>query len=467
MPPIAWHTPFWRPWAIRTASSPSACHATPDRIVAALGVLKAGLAYVPIDPALHDAGRRDLAIHADALCILTDQALRNDFGPSQRTIDIGAITTTGPNGNPGIHPGLDANAYLRYTSGSTGSPKGVLHNHRAALGQALAFVETVDLRADDRLCCLSFFPHVLILGTLAIGAALHIVDPTRDGLRQIGASLRRGRVSMLSCFPSMLRSLSPALLADGGVPDMRTISFSGEPVTADDMNLARRCMPTGGIAINNYGSSEFVQIASYPMTTDMPPGASVPVGKAPSGVELRLIDADGQIVPPGGVGEITIRAAFMSSGYWKRPDLTRAVFGGDTPQDGKTAYRTGDIGRMASDGVVTVLGRVDNQIKIRAFRITPEEIEAVLSTHPAVAAVAVRPYTDAHGTSLLAAFIVPEQGKVMDVAGLRAHARAHLPPHMVPTAFIALAALPQTTGGKLDRAALADPLPLWRDNIVS
>lgn len=343
----------------------------------------------------------------------------------------------------------------------------MLHNHRAALGQGDAFVETVGLRGDDRLCCLSFFPHALILGTLGIGAALHIVDPTSDGLRQIAASLRRDRVSMLSSFPSMLRALAPVLMADGRLPAMRTISFSGEPVAAEDINLARRCMAAGGVAINNYGSSEFVQIASHPISADMPPGAPVPVGKPPSGVELRLIDANGHIVSPNGTGEITVRAPFMSSGYWKRPDLTRTIFGGDTPQDGNTAYRTGDIGRLDYNGIVTILGRVDNQIKLRSFRITPEEIETLLLQHPSVSAVAVRPFTDVRGTTMLAAFIVPSVHAAMDAAALRAHARAHLPSYMVPVAFIAQAALPQSTGGKLDRAALPDPLPLWRDDTVS
>ena len=435
---------------------------TIERIVAALGILKAGFAYVPIDPGLHEAGRRDLAAHADALCVLADKIQGPAFGPGQHPIDIATLARTGRDDNPGIYPQPDAYAYMRYTSGSTGAPKGVLHNHRAALGQSLAYAEATGLRAGDRPCCLSFFPHPIILGTLLAGGAFTVIDPMRDGLRAIVARLRRDRVSVLSASPSSLRPLSVALQAGGRLPDLRCIALSGEPVTAADINLARGSVGADGMAINNYGTSEFTQIASSHILHDLPPGASVPVGHPPSGVAMLVLDADGAPVPPGEAGEIAVHAAFMCSGYWKRPDLTRAVFGTDKPDDGDAIYRTGDIGRMDADGVLHLLGRVDNQIKIRAFRITPEEIEAVLSTHPAVAAVAVRPYTDAHGTTLLAAFIVSAPNTVMNETNLRNLARTHLPPYMVPAAFIAQDTLPMTIAGKLDRAALPDPLSRWR-----
>lgn len=433
-----------------------------DRIVAVIGILKSGLGYVVIDPRLHEQGRRDLVEHAGALLVVTNQALAGPFGPQLRTLDIAEISVSGLASNPGIYPAPEASAYLRYTSGSTGDPKGVLHNHRAALGQGRAFVETVSLQPDDRLCCVTFFPHALILGTLAIGAALHIVDPTRDGLRVMASRLRRDRVTLLSCFPSMLRSLSVALLAGGRLADLRAITFSGEPVAASDINLALHCMPEDGIAINNYGSSEFVQIASHSIRGELPDGAAVPVGRPVSGAELQLVDTEGNPVPDGESGEVTVRAPFMSSGYWKRPDLTQSVFGSATPQDGQTAYRTGDIGRIDSAGLLTLLGRVDNQIKLRAFRVTPEEIENVLRQHATVTGVAVRAFEDEEGAPLLAAYVVNAPGAAMESVTLRRFAQMHLPPYMVPSVFLPIEALPQTAGGKLDRAALPDPLPLWR-----
>jgi acyl-coenzyme A synthetase/AMP-(fatty) acid ligase len=338
----------------------------------------------------------------------------------------------------------------------------VLHNHHAALGQGYAFVESLNLNAGDRLCCFTFFPHALVLGTLMTGAALHIVDRMSEGLRAIAARLRQDRVTVLSSFPSMLRSLSVVLLPGGRLADLRTITFSGEPITASDINLALRLMPEGGIATNNYGSSEFVMIASHSVRGALPDSDVVPSGRPLSGVEVRLVDARGDPVPNGETGEITVRAPFMSSGYWKNPDLTREIFGSATPQDGKTYYHTGDVGLVDSTGIITVLGREDNQIKLRAHRITPEEIEAVLLRHPTIAAAAVRAFTDEQGRSSLVAYLVSAPDAVVEPAVLRAFAQRHLPTYMVPSAFLPIEALPQTVGGKLDRAALPHPLPLTR-----
>ncbi len=428
-----------------------------ERVIAVLGILKSGRGYVVIDPQLHDQGRRDLARHAEALCVVTDPTLAAGFDAGLRTLDVAECWRPGHDHNPGLHPGPEAAAYLRYTSGSTGQPKGVLHNHRAALGQGLAFVETVRLRADDCLCPVSFFPHALVLGSLITGAALHMVDAAGEGLRAIAGRLRQDRVTVLVCFPSMLRSLSKTLLPGGPLPDLRTVTLTGEAVAAGDINLALRLMPDGGTATNNYGSSEFVPIASHSIRDEVGDGDAVPAGRPPSGVEIRLVDANGDTVAPGEIGEITVRAPFMTSGYWKRPDLTQEVFGTLTPQDGQGHYRTGDVGCVGSDGLLRVLGRVDNQIKLRAYRITPEEIESVLLRHPGVADAAVRAVADGSGATFLVAYLVLAPGTAVEPAEVRRFAQDHLPRHMVPSAFHSIEALPRTVGGKLDRSALPGP----------
>ena len=147
----------------------------------------------------------------------------------------------------------------------------------------------------------------------------------------------------------------------------------------------------------------------------------------------------------------------MTSGYWKRPDLTQEVFGTLTPQDGRSHYRTGDVGCVGADGLLRVLGRVDNQIKLRAHRITPEEIESVLLRHPGVADAAVRAFADESGSPFLVAYLVSAAGAAVEHAEVRRFARAHLPRHMVPSSFHTIEALPRTVGGKLDRSALPGP----------
>lgn len=281
-------------------------------------------------------------------------------------------------------------------------------------------------------------------------------------ITRLEALAARDGITVLSVSPSSLRTLAPALLASPRLETLRGIAISGEQAVAADVALARTCMGGTGLVINNYGTTEFTQVGSHHMTHDPPTGAPVPVGRPPAGVTVRLVDENGTPVAPGEAGQVAVRAAFMSSGYWKRPDLTRAVFGGETPQDAGRDYMTGDIGRFNAEGALVLIGRVDNQIKLRSFRFSPEEIEAVLLTHPSVSAAVVRPFTDEDGETQLAAFIVSRTAAPPDTAALRAHARAALPPYMVPAAFIPWGVVPITAGGKPNRNALPDPLPLWR-----
>jgi len=435
-----------------------------QRLVVALGIMKAGHGYVAIDPQLHLLGRTHIAAHAGVLGVVTDSGMVDAFAEGFRVVAAETLGTRGADANPGVYPAPEAHAYLRYTSGSTGDPKGVLHNHRAALGQSLCYAAAAALGAEDRLCCMSFFPHPIIFGTLLGRGAYGVVDPARESLRAIVARLRGDGITVLSVSPSSLRTLAPALLAAPRLEALRCIAISGEQVVAADVALARSCMGGAGLVINNYGTTEFTQVGSHHMAQDPPPGAPVPVGRAPAGVIVRLVGADDVPVAQGQPGEVSVRASFMSSGYWKRPDLTRAVFGSETPEDGSGDYRTGDLGRFDGEGALVLTGRVDNQIKLRSFRFSPEDIEAVLLAHPMVAAAVVRPFTDEEGETQLAAFIVARDGAALDVIALRAHARAGLPPYMVPVAFIPWKAIPMTVGGKPDRNTLPDPLPLWRGN---
>jgi len=432
------------------------------RLVVALGVMKSGHGYVAIDPQLHAAGRSQIAAHAGALGVIAAAGMAGAFSPALPVIAAETLGTHGSSADPGVYPAPEGHAYLRYTSGSTGDPKGVLHNHRAALAQSLCYAAATGLTAEDRLCCLSFFPHPIIFGMLLWGGAFGVVDPARDGLRSIVARLRQDRISVLSVSPSSLRTLAPALLAAPQLEALRCIAISGEQVVAGDVALARSCMGSAGLVINNYGTTEFTQVGSHHMAQDPLPGAPVPVGQAPAGVSVRLLDADGKSVGPGESGVVAVRATFMSSGYWKRPDLTRAVFGSERPEAGDGDYRTGDIGRFNADGALVLTGRVDNQIKMRSFRFSPEEIEAVLLANPMVAEAVVRPFTDEDGETQLAAFVVCRSGSPPDMTGLRAHALAELPTYMVPAAFISWDAIPMMASGKPNRIALPEPLPLLR-----
>lgn len=436
---------------------------TTERIVAVIGALKAGFGYVPMNPALPDEGLRPLLEHAAPRCVLTDAtASARLHSLAKQVIDASALGDDGPETNPGRYPSGDDIAFIRYTSGSTGVPKGVVHNHRAAMGQSLSYNAILDLGPDDRVSVLAFFPHAGILGTLAVGAALQVIDPKRDGIRAIAQRLRDERITVLQVFPSAFRTVAIALRHGGPLPALRCVAFTGEPVSGADVAMARRCMEPGGLVVNKLGSSEFIHIASCTVDADMPADSVVPAGFPPAGVSLRLMEADGSTTPAGEVGEIEVRSRFMGTGYWKRPDRTAAVFSVAADGSGDGLYRTGDLGRFDADGRLVVLGRVDNQIKLNGFRTSPEEIEDVLSRHEAIAAAVVRPFTDERGRVLLAAFVQPSARAVAEPKVLREFARARLPEAIVPVSIIVRDELPRTAAGKVDRRALPDPLPIWR-----
>lgn len=431
------------------------------RIIAAFASLRAGRAYVPIDVGLHDAGIRDLLAHTQARCVVVDATteprLRGLAADNITLIDIRTCDAAPLAPRPAIRRAPNALAYLRYTSGSTGAPKGVMHTQRSAQFLAQKFCDTLSLTPEDRVTVFGAFWHSMILGTLMTGGQLHLFDLQRDGLRTVAAGLARQQVTAIVTTPVSFRAIATALGGATRLNSVHWLSLSGEPVTRLDLGLARKFLAASCRVLNGYGSSEFDHIASGILTETDFDTRGVPAGFPLPGIEVCLVDAKGQQVAPGTPGEIAVRCAAMSAGYWRNPELTRAVFRTDGPASTSGLYRTGDIGRFGDDGRLYVLGRTDSQIKLRGFRVLPEEIESALLNHPDVAAAAVRAFGEPPENPRLAAFIVPTPGAVADAHKLRSYARERLPDYMVPAIFLACKSLPMTAGGKLDRNALPDP----------
>jgi amino acid adenylation domain-containing protein len=434
-----------------------------------LGVLKAGAAYVPIDPRLERATLHRLIERNPAVrCIISD---RGWHGDSVHVLHLDTIWTEIRNEDPSP-PVCDANpgnlAYAMFTSGSTGTPKLVGVEHRNVVN-LLAYATTVlldpaDLRVVPFIDSISFDSSVhQIFTTLTHGGTLLVERDLANLLR----SSKRGRITSLGTTPAVLRRMLDAAELP---PSVRVVGLGGDVIPEGLIEDIRK-LGTVRKALNYYGPTETtiystVALLIDPVTSDRAPRperlAGRVLGRPIANTRVYIVDGAGNSVPPGESGEICIAGAGVGRGYLGAPELTAERFGRD-PFDadpGARWYRTGDRGRLLPDGCVEFIGRIDNQFKLQGMRVEAEEIEAQIAACPGIsqAVVALRQTTGDRPE--LIAFAVAETG--IDLSRLRAFLRPRLPPLMIPTRLVLLEQMPITHNGKVDRAGLAhiDVLPL-------
>ncbi|MFF0491382.1 amino acid adenylation domain-containing protein [Nocardia sp. NPDC004068] len=427
-------------------------------VVAVLAVLKSGGAYLPIDPA-YPADRIDhLIADAQPRLVLGRAELA---AAEESAAALPAHAPTDADRSRPLRPGNLA--YVIYTSGSTGTPKGVPVAHHAIAEHLEGFAAQWGMTAADRLLqssSVSFDASLLdIFVTFTVGARL--VVPKPDAFRDIpyvADVITRCGVTVLHMVPSML---STFLL----LPEV-------------DQWRALRHVPVGGEALpgeiadkfagvfdaelrNHYGPTEAVVCATH-MTVTGPQGTRiVPIGVPNRNVSAYLLDRVLQPVPDGVVGEIYLGGAQLARGYLGRPGPTAERFVADPfagPDDiGARLYRTGDLARRNAAGEIEFVGRADEQVKVRGYRIEPGEVEAAIAAYPGVGHCVVVAVRDDAVGAMLAAYVVPEAGRGVDLERVRAHAAATLPEYMVPSAFAVIDEIPLTVHGKLDRRALPEP----------
>ena len=343
-------------------------------------------------------------------------------------------------------------AYVLYTSGSTGTPKGVAVEHRALANLCLAVRPVFGIEPGDRMLQYVNFGFDVAVSDLffawTAGAELHVAGEEERLGDELLARLRDSRIRYVFLPPSAAMSVP-----DPGsrLPDLRTVAVGGEACPPE--LLARWAAP-GRRIIDAYGPSEATVYAS---TADLAPGEPVVIGRPVPGARVQVLDSRLRPVPVGVVGEIYVSGASLARGYAGRPALTAERFVADPyGPAGARMYRTGDLGRRDAQGVLHYLGRVDTQVKVRGFRVELGEIESVLAGHPdvAMAAAAVRGDSDDRH---LVAYVVGADGRRPSPGALRAHLAQQLPGYMVPDRFVPLDALPLNRSGKVDRARLPDP----------
>jgi amino acid adenylation domain-containing protein len=454
-----------------------------EMVVALYGILKAGAAYVPVDPdypadrvayMLADSAAAlvltqerwiDGLAEVDADAVALDAAGVLDAFPSHRVADADAA-------------GTERLAYVIYTSGSTGRPKGAMNAHRGVVNRIAWMQDAFGLTADDAVLQKTPFSFDVsvweFFWPLAVGARLVIAPPgAHREPAVLNELIQREGITTLHFVPSMLRAWLDGADASA-CTSLRLVMSSGEALPADLVTRFYGALPSGQLH-NLYGPTEAaVDVTHWPCTADA--HATVPIGRPIANTRMYVLDSRGALQPAGLPGELWIAGIQVGRGYWRRPGLTAERFVPDpfATQPGARMYRTGDLARWreladaegensrtdalphSRTAVLEYLGRTDFQVKVRGFRIEPGEIEAALAAFPGVrqAVVDARP---GPGGDRLVAWIAADGAHPSPVA-LRDGLARSLPEHMIPSVFVPVDALPLTPSGKVDRRALPDPV---------
>jgi len=439
-----------------------------DMVVALYGIIKAGAAYVPLDPDYPEQRLANMLEDAAISVILgqshvSDRLPKSNASVVNTNIGWDAIQISYcDGGNPERIAAADNAAYVIFTSGSTGRPKGVLNEHRGIVNRLLWMQDEYHLDAGDRI--LQKTPYSFDVSVweffwpLLTGAELIVAEPGgHKDTSYLTNVIREHGITTMHFVPSMLRSFLEDPQAAECTSLLRVIC-SGEALPVD---LQERFFATLDAGLHNlYGPTEAaIDVTYWPCARDNA-GATVPIGRPVANTQIHIVDTAGNPCPASIAGELLIGGVQVARGYVNRKELTDERFIPDylSGNDGARLYRTGDLARFRNDGVIEFLGRIDFQVKLRGFRIELGEIEAALQQCDGVTQAAVVLREDQPGDQRLAAYYVAGNDGVHAEA-LREQIAAELPDYMIPAAFVPLNELPLTASGKLDRNAL--PAPDW------
>jgi amino acid adenylation domain-containing protein len=432
-----------------------------DGIAAILGALKAGKYFVTLDASFPASRIRFMIEDAQAGLIVTNDtgvdSAREFSNGKLSVLNVDEISDRVGEENLGLSLSPKDFATILYTSGSTGEPKGVLQDHAVNMHHALLD----DMRFEDRISLL----HSVAFGSgradvffaLLNGATLLPFDLKSEGVHRLARWLQEERITVCHLPPAAFRKLAEFYGEMEAPASLRLLRLSGAPVTRVEFELYRKTFPSGTSLQINMGSAEAKRICGAVVDSNFSfPEEGVPVGYAAPWKKVSLVDETGREVGPGEAGEIAVKSRYLSIGYWRRPELTRAKFLRDRDGGDEPTYLTGDLGRMLADGFLIHLGRKDLMVKIRGYRVELGEIERVLLEHPKLKEAGVTAWNRESGETHLAAYIVAEKNSRPTVDDLRGFLREKLPDYMIPSAFMFMDYLP-LLNGKLDRKALPQP----------
>jgi amino acid adenylation domain-containing protein len=421
-----------------------------------------GGAYVPLDPAFPAPRLGLIAADAELALVCTESRFVGRLPDDVRLLCLdepGPEPLAEPAGRVPCPAGPTDLAYVAYTSGSTGAPKGVQVTQRAVL-RLVRGADYVELGRDQTLLALaplSFDASTFeIWGALLNGGRLALAPAGSLSPYEIAAAVKRHHVTTLWLTAGLFHRFVE--LEPEAVGQLRQLVAGGDVLSPAHVRRALSLLPADGVLVNGYGPTEGT---TFSCCHRMRPGddvpALVPIGRPIANTTVHVLDDHGERLPVGVVGELCIGGDGVARGYLKRPELTAERFVPDPFRgDGARLYRTGDLVRWRRDGMLEFLGRRDDQVKVRGFRIEPGEVEAELAHHPGVREAVVVARGDGADERRLVAYLA---GDGLDRAELRAYLSARVPAHLVPSAWVMLDRLPLTQSGKVDRAALPEPSP--------
>jgi len=435
-------------------------------IVAVIGALKAGKFYTSLDLSAPAERLFDLLKQSEAQLVITvsEQGFARSKsileGLSVPVVNVESLRPDiADDTPPQITLSPDDRLALSFTSGSTGSPKGIIRTQRMLLHTVAANGNSYMITHRDNaaflLAITTFSTKSPVFACLLRGAALHLYDFKKSGLAGISSWLSESNVTFFEVPPAVFRRMVNALPAGISFPHLRIVRLSGEAVTRYDVDLFKAHFPETCLLANGLGARETGGVTRYFISHNTQlDGLNVPVGYALPGKQIYILGEDGQILAPGEVGEIAVAAPHISTEYWHRPDLTENLY----PTENRDLIKLGDLGSLREDGLLEFHGRKDFQVKIRGNRVDMAEVEQRLLEHPQVLEAVVSTYTDAQDETRLVAYIVTAGDVELTSMDVRKHLSQSLLDYMIPSKVITLGELPLTEGAKVNRRALPPPV---------
>jgi amino acid adenylation domain-containing protein len=437
-------------------------------IIASLSALKAGKAYVQLDYSLPVPRARQIAQDSDSGLIVTDNdrlSLAHELFPdSSRILNITNLDAAYPDDSLGLSISPNEIAYIHYTSGSTGEPKGVVANHRNELYSIMVKTNALRISSNDRISLLrsnNVGATADVLLALLNGAALFPLELKESGLANLGNWLIEEEITVFTSVAGVFRHCVNHLNENAKFSKLRLIHIGGEPVYETDVQLYKRHFSDECVFVNRLGISETKTVTYYFVNKETEiPGKIVPVGYPLDGYKVMVEDEYGNDAGINSIGEIVVKSEYLASGYWRQPELTRAKFLSDPNGGEARIYHTGDLGYMLPDGCLVHVGRKDFQVKIRGYRVEVSEIERTLLENQAIKQAVVIPWEDPRASKnghCLVAYVVLCEGHALAISEIRLFLREKLPSYMLPSFYVIVDCLPLTMSGKVDRRTLPPP----------